>query len=94
MATSSTRSHQGFPRDDGCRPDLAVFEQAGRKLLGGLLGAIGGGLLAVSPPGRQFGHEFASTYALGQVARRYYAGGRIVLDRLRCATRSSRYWRG
>jgi len=53
------------------------LEQAGRKLLGGLLGAIGGGLLGGL--GRQAvssGMSFASTYALGQVARRYYAGGR------------------
>ncbi len=53
------------------------LEQAGRKLLGGLLGAIGGGLLGGL--GRQAvssGMSFASTYALGQVARRYYASGR------------------
>lgn len=53
------------------------LEQAGRKLLGGLLGAIGGGLLGGL--GRQAvssGMSFASTYALGQVARRYYAAGR------------------
>ena len=53
------------------------IEQAGRKLLGGLLGKLGGGL------GRGLGNQavssglsFASTYALGHVARRYYAGGR------------------
>ena len=53
------------------------LEQFGRKLLGGLLGKVGGGL------GRQLGKSatgvafsFATTYALGQVARRYYAGGR------------------
>lgn len=53
------------------------LEQAGRKLFGGLLGAIGGAL--VGGLGRQAvssGMSFASTYALGQVARRYYAGGR------------------
>lgn len=53
------------------------LERAGRKLLGGLLGAIGGGLLGGL--GRQAvssGMSFASTYALGQVARRYYASGR------------------
>lgn len=53
------------------------LEQAGRKLLGGLIGAIGGGLLGGL--GRQAvssGMSFASTYALGQVARRYYAAGR------------------
>jgi uncharacterized protein (DUF697 family)/tellurite resistance protein len=53
------------------------MEQAGRKLLGGLLGKIGGGI------GRGLGNQavssgmsFASTYALGHVAKRYYAGGR------------------
>lgn len=53
------------------------LEQAGRKLLGGLLGAIGGSLLGGL--GRQAvssGMSFASTYALGQVARRYYTSGR------------------
>ncbi|MFZ4537660.1 DUF533 domain-containing protein [Propionivibrio sp.] len=53
------------------------LEQFGRKLLGGLFGKVAGGL------GKQLGQSatsmafsFASTYALGQVARRYYAGGR------------------
>ncbi len=53
------------------------LEQAGRKLLGGLLGKLGGGI------GRGLGNQavssglsFASTYALGHVAKRYYAGGR------------------
>lgn len=61
------------------------LEQAGRKLLGGLLGAIGGSLLGGL--GRQAvssGMSFASTYALGQVARRYYASGRtFTTDMLR-----------
>lgn len=55
------------------------LEQAGRKLLGGLLGKVGGGLLGGL--GRQAvssGMSFASTYALGHVARRYYAGGRVL----------------
>lgn len=53
------------------------LEQFGRKLLGGLLGKVTGGM------GKQLGQaatgvafSFATTYALGQVARRYYAGGR------------------
>ncbi len=53
------------------------LEQAGRKLLGGLLGKLGGGLLRGA--GKQAvssGMSFASTYALGHVAKRYYAGGR------------------
>lgn len=53
------------------------IEQAGRELLGGLLGKFGGGI------GRGLGNQavssgmsFASTYALGHVPKRYYAGGR------------------
>ena len=53
------------------------LEQFGRKLLGGLLGSLGGGLGRTL--GRQTassGMSFATTYALGRVAQRYYAGGR------------------
>ena len=55
------------------------LEQAGRKLLGGLLGKVGGGLLGGL--GRQAvssSMSFATTYALGHVAKRYYAGGRTL----------------
>jgi uncharacterized protein (DUF697 family) len=55
------------------------LEQAGRKLLGGLLGRIGGGL--IGGVGRQAvssGLSFVTTYALGHVAVRYYAGGRTL----------------
>lgn len=45
------------------------LEQFGRKLLGGLLGKMGGAATGMA-------FSFATTYALGQVARRYYAGGR------------------
>jgi uncharacterized protein (DUF697 family)/tellurite resistance protein len=54
-------------------------EQFGRKLIGGLLGSIGGGLLGGAgsvTTGAAF--SFATTYALGQVAKRYYAGGRTI----------------
>ncbi len=53
------------------------LEQFGRKLLGGLLGKVAGGLvggLGRAATGVAF--SFATTYALGQVAKRYYAGGR------------------
>jgi uncharacterized protein (DUF697 family) len=53
------------------------LEQFGRKLLGGLLGKAAGkwaGNLGGSATGVAF--SFATTYALGQVAKRYYAGGR------------------
>ena len=55
------------------------LEQAGRKLLGGLLGKLGGGLLrGVGQQAMSTGMSFATTYALGQVAKRYYAGGRSL----------------
>jgi len=55
------------------------LEQAGRKLLGGLLGKVGGGLLrGIGNQAVSSGMSFASTYALGHVARRYYAGGRTL----------------
>ena len=53
------------------------LEQMGRKLLGGLLGKVGGGLLrGVGNQAVSSGMSFATTYALGHVAKRYYAGGR------------------
>jgi len=55
------------------------LEQFGRKLLGGLLGKVAGktlGKLGSAATGMAF--SFATTYALGQVARRYYAGGRSM----------------
>ena len=53
------------------------LEQAGRKLLGGLLGKVAGGLMrGVGNQAISSGMSFASTYALGHVAKRYYQGGR------------------
>ncbi|HPG93789.1 MAG TPA: DUF533 domain-containing protein [Dokdonella sp.] len=55
------------------------LEQAGRKLLGGLLGAIGGRLLGgIGRQAVSSGMSFASTYALGHVAKRYYAANRSL----------------
>jgi len=55
------------------------LEQAGRKLLGGLLGKVGGGLLrGLGNQAVSSGMSFAATYALGHVAKRYYAGGRTL----------------
>jgi uncharacterized protein (DUF697 family)/tellurite resistance protein len=55
------------------------LEQAGRKLLGGLLRSVGGGLLGgLGKQAVSSGMSFASTYALGHVARHYYAGGRTL----------------
>jgi len=59
------------------------LEQFGRKLLGGLLGKAAGkafGKMGSAATGMAF--SFATTYALGQVARRYYAGGRTMSSAL------------
>ena len=51
----------------------------GRKLLGGLLGSVGGGLgRTIGRQAASSGMTFATTYALGRVAQRYYAGGRTL----------------
>ena len=55
------------------------LEQFGRKLLGGLLGKAAGktfGKLGGTATGMAF--SFATTYALGQLSKRYYAGGRLM----------------
>jgi len=51
------------------------LEQFGRKLLGGLLGKAFGNIGGAAT-GMAF--SFATTYALGQAAKRYYAGGRVM----------------
>jgi len=55
------------------------LEQFGRKLLGGLLGGVGGGLgRTVGKQVASSGMTFATTFAIGRVAQRYYAGGRTL----------------
>ena len=55
------------------------LEQIGRKLLGGLLGKMAGKTIGkVGGTGTGMAFSFATTYALGQLARRYYAGGRVM----------------
>jgi len=59
------------------------IEQLGRKLVGGLFRAAAGravGRLGRSATGMAF--SFATTYALGQVAKRYFAGGRQMSTEL------------
>jgi len=54
-------------------------EQIGRKLVGGLFGKAAGGMiggLGRAATGMAF--SFATTYALGHLAKRYYAGGRVM----------------
>jgi uncharacterized protein (DUF697 family)/tellurite resistance protein len=74
------KSH-GFELDRGHIKDFIAtlgvgltsqyVEQIGRKLIGRFLGGLG--RQAVSS-----GFSFASTYALGHIAKRYYAGGRTL----------------
>ncbi|MDB5887103.1 MAG: GTPase [Polaromonas sp.] len=55
------------------------LEQFGRKLLGGLLGKMAGRTIGnVGSAGTGMAFSFATTYALGQLAKRYYAGGRVM----------------
>ena len=55
------------------------IEQFGRKLLGGLVGKAGGKMLGgLTGAATGMAFSFASTYALGHLAKRYYAGGRVM----------------
>ncbi|MBV7455949.1 DUF533 domain-containing protein [Acidovorax sp. sif1233] len=55
------------------------LEQFGRKLLGGLLSKVAGRTIGgVGSAATGMAFSFATTYALGQVAKRYYAGGRVM----------------
>ena len=86
MVYSIGKAH-GFELDQGhIRDFLATLgvgltsqylEQFGRKLLGGLLGQLAGGMgKSVGKATASVAFSFATTYALGHVAKRYYAGGR------------------
>jgi len=55
------------------------LEQFGRKLLGGLLGTVLGGVgSAIGHQTASSGMSFATTWALGQLAKQYYGGGRTL----------------
>jgi len=80
------RAH-GFELDRGHVKDFLAtagvgltsqyLEQAAGKLVGRLLKKVGGGLLGgLGRQATSTAFSFATTYALGQVAVRYYAGGR------------------
>ena len=63
------------------------LEQFGRKLLGGLFGKAAGKTLGkVGGAATGMAFSFATTYALGQLAKRYYAGGRRMDSALLKAT--------
>ena len=76
----------GYELDKGHIKDLLAalgvgltsqyLEQAGRKLLGRVLG--GGIFGGIGKQAVSSGMSFASTYALGHVANQYYAGGRTL----------------
>jgi len=55
------------------------LEQFGRKLLGGLVGKAAGKMLGgIAGAATGMAFSCATTYALGQLAQRYYAGGRVM----------------
>ncbi len=59
------------------------IEQFGRKLLGGLLGKVAGRAIGgIGSAGAGMAMSFATTYALGHLAKRYYAGGRVMNTQL------------
>lgn len=81
--------HYGYELDSGhIKEWLATIgvgltsqyvEQFGRKLLGGLFGKVGGKTgKKVGDAATGMAFSFATTYAMGQLARRYYAGGRTM----------------
>lgn len=86
MVYSLGKAH-GYELDQGhIRDFLATLgvgltsqylEQFGRKLMGGLLGQLAGGMgKSLGKATASVAFSFATTYALGHVAKRYYAGGR------------------
>lgn len=62
------------------------LEQFARKLLGGALGSVIGGMgRAIGRQAASSGMAFATTWAIGQLAKQYYGGGR-TLDAARLKT--------
>ena len=79
----------GFELDRGHIKDLLAtigvgltgqyLEGIGRKLLGGILGKAAGGMVgSIGRTATGAAFSFATTYGLGQLAKRYYAGGRVM----------------
>ncbi len=66
-------------------------EEVARKLIGGLFRKVAGGLGgALGRQATSTAMAFASTYALGQVAKQYYGGGRTLsMDKLKQAFQST-----
>lgn len=59
-----------------------VVENIGRKIIGGILGSLGGVVGAAGRQATGSAFSFVTTYALGKVASAYYADGR-TLDAVR-----------
>jgi uncharacterized protein (DUF697 family)/tellurite resistance protein len=55
-----------------------MVENLGRKIVGGILGSLGGILGSAGSQATGSAFSFVTTYALGKVAREYYAGGRTI----------------
>ncbi len=55
-----------------------AFENLGRRIIGGILGSFGGIAGAAGRQATGSAFSFVTTYALGKVAREYYAGGRTL----------------
>ena len=83
----------GYELDRGAIKDLLAtlgvgltgqyLEEIGRKVIGGLFGNAAGRLLGGLAGGATgVAFSFATTYALGHVALRYYAGGRTMSTQL------------
>jgi len=83
----------GYELDRGAIKDLLAtlgvgltgqyLEEIGRKVIGGLFGKAAGRLLGGLAGGATgVAFSFATTYALGHVALRYYAGGRTMSTQL------------
>jgi uncharacterized protein (DUF697 family)/tellurite resistance protein len=63
------------------------LEQIGRRILGGVLGGVLGGMgRSIGRQAASSGMAFATTWAIGQVAKQYYGGGRTLdADKLKAA---------
>ena len=63
------------------------LEQIGRRILGGVLGGVLGGMgRSIGRQAASSGMAFATTWAVGQVAKQYYGGGRTLdADKLKAA---------
>lgn len=78
----------GFELDQGSIRDFAAtagvglasqaVENLGRRIIGGILGSFGGLAGAAGRQATGSAFSFVTTYALGKVAREYYAGGRTL----------------